>query len=374
MTLIGSVLCLGSYTSFVKAEGVLAPSRGLLPVQAIGAGVVTRLYVKEGDRVAKGDPLVEVSDDQVTEAVGSMRSALAEEMAAKLARFRDDLVGAGADTARRASDLKTKIGFLDEQIAHLSKEMAIQRLRAESAMSLYLAWDGASHSGVVSRVQILQQRDTALQLKAQIEASERLMADITHQRNETASDLVALPAALAEKRRAIERSMADVSQAMLENEARRSRILNAPLEGVVGSVLVHEGDAIEAQAQTMALVPTDSEPRAELWLPTESIGFVQVGDQVRLRYDAFAYRRYGQGRGVVEEVSRTAVSPDQVQRLSGLKVTTPRYRVVTRLSKTTVTAFGKEQPLLPGMTLRAQIILQRRRLIEWAAMPWQSID
>ena len=49
------------------------------------------------------------------------------------------------------------------------------------------------------------------------------------------------------------------------------------------------------------------------------------------------------------------------------------YRVKVALERQTVDAFGREVPLQPDMTLRADIILERRSLIEWLLEPLLSV-
>ena len=49
------------------------------------------------------------------------------------------------------------------------------------------------------------------------------------------------------------------------------------------------------------------------------------------------------------------------------------YRVTVRLESQTVRAYGKDEPLLPGMQVDADIMGERRRLYEWLLEPLQSV-
>ena len=49
--------------------------------------------------------------------------------------------------------------------------------------------------------------------------------------------------------------------------------------------------------------------------------------------------------------------------------TVPVYLVTAELDEPFVTAFGRRQPLLPGMTLSARIVTERQSLLQWLFQP-----
>ena len=135
--LIG-LLLLGSYTSFAEADGLLTPSSGLLSVQPSSAGVVTRVFVKDGDYVKKGAPLLELTDTQGTPTIGDTQASILHELATQQSRLRDDLASEEAQGQRQAESLRANIAGLRRQIVSAEREVTTQKARAESAMSLYL--------------------------------------------------------------------------------------------------------------------------------------------------------------------------------------------------------------------------------------------
>ncbi len=84
-----------------------------------------------------------------------------------------------------------------------------------------------------------------------------------------------------------------------------------------------------------------------------------------LRYHAYPYERFGQHGGRVREVAQSALSAVEVSRLLGQTIAMPLYRVVIELDDQMLPAFGRSLPLRSNMTLDADILLERRRLIEW---------
>ena len=51
----------------------------------------------------------------------------------------------------------------------------------------------------------------------------------------------------------------------------------------------------------------------------------------------------------------------------------PLYRITVALDEQSVQAYGQTQPLAAGMQLDADVLLERRRLIEWIFEPLLSV-
>jgi len=130
-------------------------------------------------------------------------------------------------------------------------------------------------------------------------------------------------------------------------------------------------------------VPPDMRLEAQLYGPSRAVGFVRPGQRVLLRYQAYPYQRFGHYEGVVASVSRAALSPGELPpQLAGMTGLTglaagqaaePIYRITVRLASQTVTAYGAEVPLQPGMMLEADVALERRRLFEWVLDPLYAL-
>ncbi|MBC8057325.1 MAG: HlyD family secretion protein, partial [Rhizobiales bacterium] len=113
--------------------------------------------------------------------------------------------------------------------------------------------------------------------------------------------------------------------------------------------------------------------QAQLFAPSSAVGFVRANQQVQLRYQAFPYQKFGHQSGEVVQVSR---SPLQASELAGLSLPAalsaggePLYRITVDLDRQSVAAYGQPQALSPGMQLEADVLLDRRRLIEWLFEP-----
>jgi membrane fusion protein len=141
---------------------------------------------------------------------------------------------------------------------------------------------------------------------------------------------------------------------------------------VISSLLLKPGQMVTAGQSLLSLLPAGSVLQAQLLVPSRAVGFIEPGSRVVLRYQAFPYQKFGQHFGHVAEVSRSALSPAEVTALTGSEPQQnqePLYRVQVTLDSQAVWAYGKAEGLRPGMALDADVLMERRRLIEWVFEP-----
>jgi membrane fusion protein len=126
------------------------------------------------------------------------------------------------------------------------------------------------------------------------------------------------------------------------------------------------------------IVPAGSKLVAHIFCPSRAVGFLRVGQRVLLRYAAYPYQKFGHHQGSVLSISHSAVSPGELPaRLAGLSslvgTTEPVYRVTVGLASQGITGYGEALPLQPGMLLEADVLLERRRLVEWMLGPLHTL-
>jgi membrane fusion protein len=198
-------------------------------------------------------------------------------------------------------------------------------------------------------------------------ARTQLERDIKSHRQELATTEISARQRLSE----IEREALALAQERAEYQSRRSVVITAPADGTVTAISGEVGQTVTDRSSLLAILPKDAELQAKLLVPSSSIGFVDIGDKVWLRYQAFPYQRFGSFNGEIVEVARTLMAPEELD----LPVTSkePFYRVTVRLASQQVESATMKFPLQAGMQLDADLSLERRRLIEWAIEPLQSV-
>ena len=114
----------------------------------------------------------------------------------------------------------------------------------------------------------------------------------------------------------------------------------------------------------MSIVPVGSELRAEIYVPTSAIGFLEVGQDVSLALDAFPYQRFGTMPARI-----TAIASAPIAQATAQGDAMPVYIVTAALERDAVRAYGQEEVLIAGMTLTARITTEEQSLIEWLFEP-----
>lgn len=325
--------------------------------------------VKEGQLVKKDDVLMVLSSEVSTQ-MGQTRKVIAENLVGQRERLQQDL-----QTLAKLHDVEMK-GLSDTiaslklqqeqlrlQLTHRRKQVALAKLQLDKLNAMH-------KEGYASNRQLEEQESNLLDSQARYQEYQRQLLDTSQKIVQAEQQLHEKPLDDEKKRNDIERQLADNRQSMAENEARRSIELRAPKSGYVGMIMVKNGQMLNAGQSAVAILPNNTDLVARIMVNTQSIGFIQPGQRVVLRYKAFPYQKFGQQYGKVIEVSRTALSPQEVTTLTGKNnVQEQQYRVLVSLDKQTITAYSQNEKLKPGMALDADFIVDKRRLYEWVLEP-----
>ncbi len=353
-----------SFSRSELAAGEIVPDRGILQIVPRRAGRVESLLVREGQLVPASAPLARFSASDYDQAGGSPQSAISNAIGEQIALTRDQ------ETAER-SQLAAQIAGHDAQIASLRNELASidsqilaqQRLVSIARADFERAREIAQR-GFVSARDVSNREDELLQRRQQL-------AGLQQQQS---ARLGALRQAAAARRQADAR-MAALQASMTGTRARLSGerasaraaegfTLVAPAAGQVSALAVHEGDSVPAGASIMAILPAGSQLVARLYVPARAIGFVSVGQEVRIALDAYPQERFGTIPARITELS----SAPRLRASAGGE-RAPEFIATALLSTHRLAANGQNYPLRPGMTLRARIVTEKRRLIAWMIAP-----
>ncbi len=138
----------------------------------------------------------------------------------------------------------------------------------------------------------------------------------------------------------------------------------------IGSWLVLGEYTRKAHVRGLLVPDRDARLQAHLFAPSSALGFVRAQQPVHLRVAAFPFQKFGHQAGRVQQVSSAPLQAAELATLPlASKPNEPLYRVTVTLEQQHVMVYGREQPLLAGMQLEADLPLERRRLVEWLFAP-----
>ena len=380
----GWFLFQGEYTRKAHVVGVIVPDRGLLRLPSPAIGTVVERRVTEGASVQAGDVLFVVSVDRST-LKGDAQSAVQGSLDSRQRSLEDASRQNRILEQEQLAALTRQIEDMRRELQQMDLEADLQQQRLALALKAQAKFETLQADNFVSSAHVQTKAEEVLGLRAQVQALARQRT--AHQR-----EIGVLEAQRREKplqalaqRGTIERGLAELAQESAQSDALQRIVVRAPQAGVVTAVLAAPGDSVSPAAALASLLPEGAKMQAELFAPSSAVGFLRPDQAVQLRYQAFPFQKFGHHPGQVLQVSRT---PLQAAELASLPLSAgftaapgsstppsgePLYRITVALERQTVQAYGIAQPLVAGMQLEADVLLDRRRLIEWIFEPLLSV-
>ncbi|WP_242786131.1 HlyD family efflux transporter periplasmic adaptor subunit [Xanthomonas translucens] len=362
----------GHYTQRVHVTGLLVPRAGLISLTANTVGVVDHVAAAEGDSVVAGQILVSLSGEHTSKALGNTAAGVSTQLQRQAGSLRQDIGDALTLRDKQAEDNRAQQTLLKDQLAQIDAQIAIEKKQMALVQDLVNKWSGLVAGGYIPELQVEQEQSALLADESQLRSLQQQHAGTRQQLSALDDQLTQLPLAVSAKLNELRRQLAQVEQALAQNEATRASELRAPASGIVSSLLVKPGASVSLGQPLLAIVPDGSRLQAQLLVPSQAVGFVHPGVEVTLHYQAFPYQKFGLQHGVVRSVSRSALMPGEVTLLLGGGTppsTDSLYLARVDLANQNVQAYGQQQPLRPGMALEADMLLDRRRIVEWIFEP-----
>nr|WP_240048830.1 HlyD family efflux transporter periplasmic adaptor subunit [Parerythrobacter lutipelagi] len=332
------------------------------------SGVVIELAVTEGEEVQAGDLLATIRTEEDSDGSASSAEQVARAIALQDASLASQMDAASAVAAAQQSQLIAQQSGYMAQIDQIRSQIVLQANLVKTAREDFDRALEVAERGFISardlqireetlltRQQGLSQLNQALAAqRAALSESKRSLTQIAAQGRVAGANLAA--------------TRAQVGQQAASTAGARSYGIRAPIGGRVTAITARAGQSADPQSPLMAIIPSGAELQAELAVPSSAIGFVKEGQEVSLAIDAFPYQRFGTAKGEVLTVAQSALNQKGA---NGAVVSF--YPVRVKLDAETITAFGRKEPLVSGMTLSARIVTEKQSLIEWLFEPLYAV-
>ena len=394
--------------------GEISPVVAPAPVQHLEGGIVAEVLVSEGETVEAGQPLLRMNDAVAQSELSQARHRLEslQLQAQRLAAAAEghivalDLRGRQTPSARMVANagggaqavppltsgmfvepqraalnarlrvLADRVAVLQEQVAQRRSDLStltgqissVQEQMALHSKELGIREDLASN-GLTTRLSVLEAQRLFMSAKAE---HERLTGQrVTAQRSLAEAEArvaEAQSAAVDEARQEAARVALDVAETTevvrkLEDRAERI-VLRAPIDGVVRGLAVHRpGTVLPPGGLVAEIMPQDTQLVADVRLMPRDIGFIEVGQQVHVKVQAFDYARFGSVEGRVERVSAGTFLDEQRQ---------PHYRARIALQQQYVGHDPRHAQLVAGMTVQADITTGTKTVLQYLLKPIYS--
>ena len=371
-------LAQGEYHRKEHVRGVLRAVHGTWRVQAESPGVVAAVLVHPGSLVRAGQPLVRLHSVSKLPDGRAADGLLVDELDRQLQAIAGEQKRESARAVLLQQRLRGRLTGLEAELVALRATTARQQLLTEFAREQLNRIEVLARAGQIPVAQLrtaqaehVQRAQVAADAEQQLRNKRTEALDLRFEAQQAPYDADARAAALVQR-------ASDLRQRRIEMLGARGTSVSAPITGVVSEVYVNLGEQIARERPLLSLTrvatqgigQTQSAVEAVLLVPSRAAGFIRRGQVVKLRYEAFPYQRFGTFAAEVINVDAALQMPGEVD--VPLLVQEPVLRVRARLRNQFIAAYGQRLPLRPGLAFDADVLLERRSLLQWLFDPLRA--
>lgn len=363
-----------SQSSFNRKEtvsGYLKPDLGVARIAPQRNGTIVTLFVEDGQTVTAGQKLALISSDEYLEHGSNLSSQLLSALEQQRTNLKLRLNEYDISFRQQKATLEGQLANVKSQLREIKSQQAVMAERLKLNEQKLNDFNHLRELGHISTTEFnnlrelvltLQQQQKDLQISYQAQQGQLLQLEAQY---------LALPNDYEQQKVQISTELAKLSQQHTEMSARSEVLLTAPVAGRVTNLVAELGSMAIAGKSILTIVPDNSTLYAVLLVPTRAFGFIQPGQETRMRYEAFPYQRFGLYRGEIVQFSKSVLLPNEVN--MPVPVSEPVYQVHVKLDSQAVNAYGSEVMLQSGMLLSADIVLEQRSLLNWLFEPILSL-
>ena len=359
-----------SFSRKVTVEGFLTPDTGLVKIYGKKGGRLREINIQAGQIVKENDIIAYISLEDILEGGGNVKDIYLKELNVQEHEMTKSLENLVKNQDLLLQNSQSKVLSYKKELKQLEQQYKIQEIRYNNAFSQVKILQKLYEKKYASNTELLRYKEQALsikQVKHQMQQQKIKILDYIKQ-EEKQLDLLPLnfkkeySSLILQQSRIIERRTA------IKNNS--GYTLRSPIDGKISSVQIKKGQTIIPSVPLVTIISNNSNLQAELMIPSRAIGFIEIGQMVKLQYDAFPYQQYGIYQGKIKFIHNNLFNPNEL--LVPFQLKEPVYRIIIEIDQQKIRAYGKKFPLQPGMLLKGDVILKKRTILEWMLEPLMS--
>lgn len=402
--LLGGLIVFSSLVSIsgaVVGNGTVTVESNYKSVQHLEGGIVSKILVRNGDRVAKGDVLVRLDDTaaraNLSVVIGRVNDQLVQQARLEAERDRKDVMTLpravldAAEDPALAKIIATQKSLFDARTQAHAGELSVLRQRLEQLTAdragteaqlqararefeltsqelanvkpLYdkgfasqqryggLQRDAARLEGEIGRLK----SDLARSTGALAEANLKLLQSDKDYTQQVVDELKKVQAALAEQ---------EESRTALADKLARTEV-RSPRPGRVHALAAHtEGGVIQPASTILQIIPDGEKLIVETQVQPQDIDKIRKGQTASIRFTAFSSRTTPRLDGTVANISAAQLT-DQQNRAY--------FTAQIEVSVDELKKLGTQHELRPGMPAEVYIETQSRSILSYFVKPLGDI-
>jgi adhesin transport system membrane fusion protein len=372
-------------------EGKAIPSSKVQVIQNLEGGIVSEIFVREGQVVDKGDTLLRLDDTRFLSNRGETEAdrlalvarlerlgaeaegrelALPEEITQTAPQLAEDELALYRSRQQR---LKSEQRTLSEQLRQKEQELAEFRSKAQqyrSSLGLLQQELNMSQplvaSGAISEVEVLRLRRSVVELRGSLEATnlaipraEAAMSEIRSKMEE--SELGFRSDAFKELNEVrTELQKITATSVAIQDKVTRTTV-TSPVRGVIKQLKVNTiGGVVQPGSDMLEIVPLDDSLLIEAKVRPQDVAFLHPGQKAMVKFTAYDYTIYGGLKANLELISADTITDEEGNSFYLIQVRTDKSHLGS-----------EEHPLLiiPGMVATVDIITGEKSVLAYLLKP-----
>nr|WP_277933771.1 MULTISPECIES: HlyD family type I secretion periplasmic adaptor subunit [unclassified Pseudomonas] len=381
-----------SIDEVTRGDGKAIPSSKLQKIQNLEGGIVSELFVKEGQIVEAGAPLIRLDDTRFvsnageTEALRLAMQLRVERLSAQVddrpLNIPDDVLKAAPSQAAnerslyesRRQQLKDEVGGLQEQLVQRQQELReftskqgqyrnqLSLQRQEINMSEPLVAQGA-----VSPVEVLRLKRAEMETRGQLDATtlaipraESAIKEVQRKIDETRGKFRSEALTQLNEART-ELNKAESTGRALEDRVSRT-LVTSPVRGIVKQLLVNTvGGVIQPGSDMVEIVPLNDTLLVEAKIRPQDIAFLHPGQEAIVKFTAYDYTIYGGLKAKLERIGADTITDEDKK--------TTYYMITLRTDRSHLGTDEKPLLIIPGMVASVDIITGKKSILSYLLKP-----
>nr|WP_207200271.1 MULTISPECIES: HlyD family type I secretion periplasmic adaptor subunit [unclassified Pseudomonas] len=375
-----------------KGDGKAIPSSKIQKIQNLEGGIVSELYVKEGQIVEAGAPLIRLDDTRFASNVGETEAdrlsmllrveRLSAEVDDRPLNFPADVLKAVPNQAKseeslytsRRQQLHDEIGGLQEQLIQRQQELrefTSKQAQYRSGLALQRQEINMSEplvaQGAVSPVEVLRLKRAEVETRGQLDATtlaipraESAIKEVQRKIDETRGKF------RSEALTQLNEARTDLNKAQATGKALEDRVsrtlVTSPVRGIVNKLLVNTiGGVIQPGVDLVEIVPLDDTLLVEAKVRPQDIAFLHPGQEATVKFTAYDYTIYGGLKAKLEQIGADTITDEDKK--------TTYYIIKLRTDRSHLGTDEKPLLIIPGMVASVDIITGKKTILSYLLKP-----
>nr|WP_253912314.1 HlyD family type I secretion periplasmic adaptor subunit [Pseudomonas sp. CVAP\ len=375
-----------------KGDGKAIPSSKLQKIQNLEGGIVAELFVREGQIVEAGAPLIRLDDTRFQSNVGETEAdrlsmllrveRLSAEVDDRPLSFPDDAMKAVPGQAAsekslyesRRQQLHDEVGGLQEQLIQKQQELrefTSKQAQYRSGLALQRQEINMSEplvaQGAVSPVEVLRLKRAEVETRGQLDATtlaipraESAIKEVQRKIDETRGKF------RSEALTQLNEARTDLNKAKATGKALEDRVsrtlVTSPVRGIVKQLLVNTiGGVIQPGSDMVEIVPLDDTLLVEAKIRPQDIAFLHPGQEAIVKFTAYDYTIYGGLKAKLEQIGADTITDEDKK--------TTYYMIKLRTDRSHLGTDEKPLLIIPGMVASVDIITGKKTILSYLLKP-----